>query len=64
MPKLPVALRLPPETVERIEQIAERDHRTVANVVSLLVDRALPGLECEVMGVEQGAETKSQEVDA
>lgn len=51
-----VGTRVDPKTAERLEKVAKADFRTVGNVVELLISRALPDLEAEVMGEPQEVE--------
>jgi hypothetical protein len=43
-----VATRLDPETVERLERVAQVDRRSVAQVMAMLIEQGLPGWEEEL----------------
>lgn len=43
-----VATRLDPQTVERLERVAQVDRRSVAQVMAMLIERGLPGWEDEI----------------
>ena len=47
---VPVSTRLEEEVLQRIEQIAQKDRRSIANVIEICILKYLPQLEREIMG--------------
>lgn len=47
---VPVSTRLDESIFKRIEQIAEKDHRSIANVIEICILGHLPEMEREIMG--------------
>lgn len=45
MPKATVVVRMEPETIEKVDALAEREHRTRSQMILLLVREALEARE-------------------
>jgi predicted transcriptional regulator len=62
--KLNASTRLESDLMKRAESLAEKDHRTLANVIEMCVINHLPVLEREVLGVEQSVPSRKQKIAA
>lgn len=54
-----ISTRLPPDMVSRLEEVAQRDRRSVAQVIALLVERGLPAWEAEIQQRTEGTVSSS-----
>lgn len=41
MKTIPVSIRVPADTIARVDLLAEREHRSRSNMVAVLLDKAL-----------------------